>query len=147
APFALAAGPLVRGRLVRMGPDDHALLLTMHHVVSDGWSVGVLARELGGLYAAFSRGEADPLPPLPVPYPDYALWHRRWGGRRAVEAQGAYWAETLAGAPELLELPTDRPRPARQDFAGASVKVELDEALTAALKTLSQRHGTTPYMT
>ncbi|HSU13785.1 non-ribosomal peptide synthetase, partial [Longimicrobium sp.] len=147
APFALAVGPLVRGRLVRMGPDDHALLLTMHHVVSDGWSVGVLARELEVLYTAFSRGEADPLPPLPVQYADYAVWHRRWVSSRAVEAQGEYWARTLAGAPELLELPTDRPRPARQEFAGASVKVELDEALTAGLRTLSQRHGTTPYMT
>ncbi|HST63005.1 MAG TPA: condensation domain-containing protein, partial [Longimicrobium sp.] len=147
APFDLAAGPLVRGRLVRMGPDDHALLLTMHHVVSDGWSIGVLARELGVLYTAFSRGEADPLPPLPVQYADYAVWHRRWVSSHAVEAQAEYWTETLAGAPELLELPTDRPRPARQDFAGASVKVELDEALTAALRTLSQRHGTTPFMT
>ncbi|MFL5385966.1 MAG: amino acid adenylation domain-containing protein, partial [Longimicrobiaceae bacterium] len=147
APFALAVGPLVRGRLVRMGPDDHALLLTMHHVVSDGWSIGVLARELEVLYTAFSRGEADPLPPLPVQYADYAVWHRRWVGSHAVEAQGEYWTQTLAGAPELLELPMDRPRPARQDFAGASVKVELDEALTAALRTLSQRHGTTPFMT
>ncbi|MFL5541905.1 MAG: condensation domain-containing protein, partial [Longimicrobiaceae bacterium] len=147
APFALAVGPLVRGRLVRMGPDDHALLLTMHHVVSDGWSIGVLARELEVLYTAFSRGEADPLPPLPVQYADYAVWHRRWVSSHAVEAQAEYWTETLAGAPELLELPTDRPRPARQDFAGASVKVELDEALTAALRRLSQRHGTTPFMT
>ncbi|HEU4561930.1 MAG TPA: amino acid adenylation domain-containing protein, partial [Longimicrobium sp.] len=147
APFALAVGPLMRGRLVRMGPDDHALLLTIHHVVSDGWSIGVLARELEVLYAAFSRGEADPLPPLPVQYADYAVWHRRWVSSPAVEAQAEYWAETLAGAPELLELPTDRPRPARQEFAGASVKVELDEALTPALRTLSQRHGTTPFMT
>ncbi|HEX8317689.1 non-ribosomal peptide synthase/polyketide synthase [Longimicrobium sp.] len=147
APFALAVGPLVRGRLVRMGPDDHALLLTMHHVVSDGWSVGVLARELEVLYTAFSRGEADPLPPLPVQYADYAVWHRRWVSSPAVEAQAEYWTETLAGAPELLELPTDRPRPARQDFAGALVKVELDEALTAALRTLAQRHGATPFMT
>ncbi len=147
APFDLAAGPLVRGRLVRMGPEDHALLLTMHHIVSDGWSIGVLERELEVLYAAFSRGEADPLPPLPVQYADYAAWHRRWVSSRAVEAQAEYWTQTLAGAPELLELPTDRPRPARQDFAGASVRVELDAELTAALKALGQRHGATPFMT
>ena len=147
APFDLAVGPLVRGRLVRMAAEDHALLLTMHHAVSDGWSVGVLARELEVLYAAFVRGEADPLPPLPVQYADFAVWHRRWVGTPAVEAQAEYWTRTLAGAPELLELPTDRPRPARQDFTGASVQVELDEALTAAVKALSQRHGTTPFMT
>jgi amino acid adenylation domain-containing protein len=147
APFDLARGPLFRGRLVRMAADDHVLLLTMHHIVSDGWSAGVLHRELGALYAAFARGEPDPLPPLPVQYADYAAWHRRWVEGPVLEAQAEYWTETLAGAPELLELPTDRPRPAKQDFAGASVKVELDEALTAALKTLGQRHGATLFMT
>ncbi|HEX2189524.1 MAG TPA: amino acid adenylation domain-containing protein, partial [Longimicrobiaceae bacterium] len=147
APFDLARGPLVRGRLIRMAADDHVLLLTMHHIVSDGWSMGVLHRELGALYAAFARGEADPLPPLPVQYADYAAWQRRWLEGEVLQRQADYWRETLAGAPELLELPTDHPRPARQDFAGASLKVELDEALTAALKTLSQRHGATLYMT
>jgi amino acid adenylation domain-containing protein len=147
APFDLARGPLIRGRLVRIAPDDHALLLTMHHIVSDGWSAGVLFRELGALYAAFTRGEPDPLPPLPVQYADYAAWHRRLVEGPVLAAQSEYWTRTLAGAPELLELPADRPRPARQEFAGASLKVELDEALTAALKTLSQRHGTTLFMT
>ena len=147
APFDLAHGPLVRGRLVRMAADDHVLLLTMHHIVFDGWSTGVLYRELGALYAAYARGGADPLPPLAVQYADYAAWHRRRVGGAVLEAQAAYWTETLAGAPELLELPADRPRPPRRDFAGAAVAVELDEALTAALKRLSQRHGTTPFMT
>ncbi|HEV3052001.1 MAG TPA: amino acid adenylation domain-containing protein, partial [Longimicrobium sp.] len=147
APFDLACGPLVRGRLVRMAADDHVLLLTMHHIVSDGWSIGVLFRELGALYAAFARGEPDSLPPLPVQYADYAAWHRRWVEGLVLEAQAEYWAETLAGAPELLELPTDHPRPARRDFAGAAVDVELDEALTGALRALSQRHGTTLFMT
>ncbi|HYR10239.1 MAG TPA: amino acid adenylation domain-containing protein, partial [Longimicrobium sp.] len=146
-PFDLARGPLVRGRLVRMAADDHVLLLTMHHIVSDGWSVGVLHRELGALYAAFARGEPDPLPPLPVQYADYAVWHRRRVEGPVLEAQAEYWTRTLAGAPELLELPSDRPRPPRQDFAGASLQIELDEALTKALKTLSQRHGTTLFMT
>jgi amino acid adenylation domain-containing protein len=147
APFDLARGPLVRGRLVRMAADDHVLLLTMHHIVADGWSTGVLFRELGALYAAFARGEPDPLPPLPVQYADYAAWHRRWVEGPVLEAQAEYWTRTLAGAPELLELPTDHPRPAKQDFAGAAVNVELDEALTAALKVLSQRHGVTLFMT
>ncbi|HET7233827.1 MAG TPA: amino acid adenylation domain-containing protein, partial [Longimicrobium sp.] len=145
--FDLARGPLIRGRLVRMAADDHVLLLTMHHIVSDGWSTGVLFRELAALYAAFARGEPDPLPPLPVQYADYAAWHRRWVEGSVLEAQAEYWAEALAGAPELLELPADHPRPAKQDFAGASVSVELGEGLAAALKALSQRHGTTLYMT
>ncbi|HEY7767416.1 amino acid adenylation domain-containing protein, partial [Longimicrobium sp.] len=147
APFDLARGPLVRGRLVRMAADDHVLLLTMHHIVSDGWSLGVLHGELAALYAAFARGEPDPLPPLPVQYADYAAWHRRQVEGEVLRRQGDYWRATLAGAPELLELPADHPRPARQDFAGASLKVELDEALTAALMALGQRHGATLYMT
>ncbi|HYH81721.1 MAG TPA: amino acid adenylation domain-containing protein, partial [Longimicrobium sp.] len=147
APFDLEQGPLVRGRLIRMAADDHVLLLTMHHIVSDAWSAGVLHRELGALYAAFARGEPDPLPALSVQYADYAAWQRRWVEGEVLDAQAAYWTQTLAGAPELLELPADHPRPARQDFSGASLKVELGRELTAALKTLSQRHGTTLYMT
>jgi amino acid adenylation domain-containing protein len=147
ATFDLARGPLFRGRLVRMAADDHVLLLTMHHIVADGWSTGVLFRELGALYAAFAHGEADPLPPLPVQYADYASWQRRWAEGPALEAQADYWVQTLTGAPALLELPTDHPRPVKQDFTGASVWVEMDEALTASLRTLSQRHGTTLFMT
>ncbi|HEU4884656.1 MAG TPA: amino acid adenylation domain-containing protein, partial [Longimicrobium sp.] len=147
APFDLARGPLVRGRLVRMAEDDHVLLLTMHHIVSDGWSVGVLHSELGALYAAFARGEPDPLPPLAMQYADYAAWHRRAVEGDVLEAQAAYWTRTLAGAPELIELPLDHPRPPRQDFAGASLRVELDAGLSDALRALSQRHGTTLYMT
>jgi amino acid adenylation domain-containing protein len=147
APFDLECGPLVRGRLVRLGADDHVLLVTMHHVVSDGWSMGVLTRELGATYGAFRRGEPDPLPALPIQYADYAAWQRRWVDGEVLQAQAAYWMEALAGAPELLELPTDHPRPARQDFAGASVAVALDEALADGLKALSKRHGTTLFMT
>ncbi|HEU4560211.1 MAG TPA: amino acid adenylation domain-containing protein, partial [Longimicrobium sp.] len=102
APFDLEQGPLFRGRLVRMAADHHVLLLTMHHIVSDGWSMGVLHHELGALYAAFARGEADPLPPLPVQYADYAVWHRRWVEGPVLEAQAEYWTHALAGAPELL---------------------------------------------
>jgi amino acid adenylation domain-containing protein len=147
APFSLEHGPLIRGRLVRMAPDDHALLITMHHVVSDGWSMGVLVDELGALYAAYRAGAADPLPPLPVQYADYAAWQRRWVEGEVLEAQAGYWAHTLAGAPELLELPADHARPARQDHAGATLRVELDEELTAGLRALGQRHGTTLFMT
>ncbi|HEU0301713.1 MAG TPA: amino acid adenylation domain-containing protein, partial [Longimicrobium sp.] len=146
-PFDLAAGPLVRGRLALVGDEEHVLLLTMHHIVSDGWSMGVFVRELRALYGAFRAGEPDPLPPLPVQYADYAAWQRRWIGGAVLETQAAYWRETLAGVPELLELPTDRPRPARVDYNGARVRVTLDEELTAELKALGRRQGTTLFMT
>jgi hypothetical protein len=147
ARFDLSRGPLIRGRLVRLAHDDHALLLTMHHVVSDGWSMGVLVRELSTLYNAFRAGGDDPLPPLPVQYADYAVWQRQRVGAEALERQAAYWTRTLAGAPGLLELPTDHPRPARQTHAGDSVSLRLEPELTAALKELSRRHGATLFMT
>ncbi|HYW08679.1 MAG TPA: amino acid adenylation domain-containing protein, partial [Longimicrobium sp.] len=147
APFDLERGPLVRGRLVRLADDDHVLLVTMHHVVSDGWSMGVLVREVGALYAAFLRGEGDPLPPLSVQYADYAVWQRRWLEGEVLARQADYWTAALAGAPDILALPTNRPRPARQDHAGAAVRLELDAALAAALRDVSQRHGTTLFMT
>ncbi|HEY0022717.1 MAG TPA: non-ribosomal peptide synthase/polyketide synthase [Longimicrobium sp.] len=147
APFDLERGPLVRGRLVRLGADDHVLLLAMHHLVTDGWSFGVLFDELSALYAAHAQGREARLPDLPVQYADYAVWQRRWVEGDVLREQADYWTRTLAGAPALLELPTDRPRPAQVDHAGAVLGVELDEALTAGLKALARRHGTTPYMT
>ena len=147
APFDLERGPLLRGRLIVMADDHHVLLLTLHHIVSDGWSMGVLTRELMALYQAFSHGQPDPLPPLAIQYGDFAVWQRLWLSGDVQRRQSAYWQKALAGAPALLTLPTDRPRPARQDYAGSSVEVRLDERLTAGLKALSQRHGTTLYMT
>ena len=147
APFDLERGPLLRGRLVVMADDHHVLLLTLHHIVSDGWSMGVLTRELMALYQAFSHGQSDPLPLLPIQYADFAVWQRLWLSGEVLHRQSTYWQRTLAGAPALLTLPTDRPRPAQQDYAGSSVEVRLDERLTAGLKALSQRHGTTLYMT
>ncbi|HYW07696.1 MAG TPA: condensation domain-containing protein, partial [Longimicrobium sp.] len=147
APFDLAAGPLFRGRLIRLADDEHVLVLTMHHIVSDGWSMGVLIRELSALYGAFRAGEPDPLAPLPVQYADYAAWQRRWIGGEVLEAHAEYWRGTLAGAPELLALPTDRARPARVDYSGGSVGVSLGEELAAGLRALSRRNGTTLFMT
>jgi amino acid adenylation domain-containing protein len=147
APFDLERGPLIRGVLIRLAPDDHVLLLRMHHIVSDGWSAGVLVDELSALYAAFRAGLPDPLSPLPIQYADYAAWQRRWVQDEVLEGQASYWTGALSGAPALLELPADHPRPQRQDHAGAAVRVELDEALTAGLKALSRRNGTTLFMT
>ncbi|WP_425502939.1 condensation domain-containing protein, partial [Pseudomonas karstica] len=147
APFDLQRDPLLRGRLVIMADDHHVLLLTLHHIVSDGWSMDVLTRELMALYHAFSLGQADPLPPLTIQYGDFAVWQRLWLSGEVLQRQSNYWQQTLAGAPALLMLPTDRPRPAQQDYAGSSVGVHLDVQLTAGLKALSQRHGATLYMT
>jgi arthrofactin-type cyclic lipopeptide synthetase C len=146
-PFDLQDDPLIRGRLVRLAEDHHVLLLTLHHIISDGWSMGVLTRELMALYQAFSHGQPDPLPPLALQYTDYAVWQRRWLSGEVLQRQSEYWQQTLAGGPALLMLPTDRPRPAQQDYAGSSVAVVLDERLSAGLKALGQRHGVTLYMT
>ncbi len=145
--FDLERGPLIRGRLARQAEREHTLLITMHHIVSDGWSMGILIDELSTLYRAFRNGEADPLRPLPIQYADYAAWQRHWLSGERLQRQADYWKRTLSGAPALLELPTDRPRPAQQDPAGASLEVELDPTLVRGLKALSQRHGTTLYMT
>ncbi|KPX63068.1 Syringopeptin synthetase C, partial [Pseudomonas syringae pv. lapsa] len=145
--FDLEQGPLIRGRLIRMAEDHHVLLLTMHHIVSDGWSIGVLTRELAALYAAFSQGQDDPLAPLALHYLDYAVWQRRWLSGDLLQQQSDYWQHTLADAPALLMLPTDRVRPAQQDYAGAVLPIVFDQDLTRGLKTLSQRHGSTLFMT
>jgi amino acid adenylation domain-containing protein len=146
-PFDLATGPLIRARLLRLAPQDHVLLLTLHHIVSDGWSMGVLMHELGQLYQAHLLGQPDPLPALPVQYADYALWQRQWLGGELQQQQLDHWRHALADAPALSTWPTDRPRPAVQDYAGLSMPVTIDPDLTDALKALSQRHGTTLYMT
>ncbi|NHZ38506.1 non-ribosomal peptide synthetase, partial [Massilia rubra] len=142
----LARGPLIRARLLRLDEQEHVLLVTQHHIVSDGWSVGVLVRELTALYSAFSQALEDPLAPLAIQYADYALWQRDYLQGEALERQRGFWSAHLAGAPALLELPTDHPRPARQSHAGASVAFTLPAALTAQLQALGQRHGATLFM-
>jgi amino acid adenylation domain-containing protein/natural product biosynthesis luciferase-like monooxygenase protein len=147
APFDLAAGPPVRGALLQLADDAHALILTLHHIVADGWSLGVLLGELSALYAAFAAGRLDPLPPLALQYPDYAAWQRRWLAGEARAPHAAYWRNALTGAPALLDLPLDHPRPERQDHAGAHVELVLDAALTRDLRALARRHGATLYTT
>jgi len=144
--FDLAAGPLFRAALLHLGDEEHVLLLAMHHIVSDGWSLGVLFRELAALYGAFRDGGEPSLPPVPVQYADYAVWQREQLRGDALERQLAYWGERLAGAPALLELPTDRPRPAVQTYRGAQERFQLSPALAAALEVLARREGATLYM-
>ncbi|WP_085679522.1 MULTISPECIES: non-ribosomal peptide synthetase [unclassified Pseudomonas] len=146
-PFDLAHGPLLRVRLLRLDAQHHVLALTVHHIVADGWSLGVLTRELGALYPALCQGLDDPLPALAIQYGDYAVWQRRWLAGEQLQRQADYWRQALDGAPTLLKLPSDRPRPERQDFAGASLPLQLDPRLAAGLRTLALRHGVTLYMT
>ena len=145
--FDLETGPLIRGRLVEMSEEEHALILTMHHIVSDGWSMGILFNELSALYRGYVEGAEEALPELGAQYADYAAWQRRWLSGEVLMRQAEYWKGALRGAPVLLELPTDRPRPVQQDYAGEVVEVELDEELVRGLKALSQRQGATLYMT
>ncbi|WP_122600924.1 non-ribosomal peptide synthetase, partial [Pseudomonas viridiflava] len=146
APFDLAHGPLIRAHLLQVADERHVLLLTVHHIVADGWSMGVLTQELLALYPAFCQEQPDPLPPLAIQYADYAVWQRRWLTGERLQHQAAYWRQVLEGAPTLLTLPTDRPRPAQQDFAGASLALQLDTRLAADLRKLAQHQGVTLYM-
>ena len=145
--FSLQTGPLIRGRLIRIATNEHALLITMHHIITDGWSMGVLVDELSTLYSAYLRGEKDPLPALDIQYSDYAVWQRQWIEGRILQQQAAYWKTALAEAPALLEMPTDHPRPLQQNFSGAFAELELNERLTNGLRALSKKHRTTLYMT
>jgi amino acid adenylation domain-containing protein len=145
--FDLHAGPLIRGRLIWLADQENALLITMHHIVSDGWSMGVFTDELSTLYKAFLRDEADPLPELKIQYADYAVWQRKWMEGEVLGKQAEYWKKTLAGAPDLLQLPADHARPEQQSYSGAATRLVLDEKFAAGLRGLSRKHSTTMYMT
>jgi hypothetical protein len=145
-PFDLAGGPPFRARLYRLGADDHALIVTLHHVVGDASSFGVLFRELGALYGAFAAGQPSPLGPLPIQYADYAAWQRQHGTAEALRPQLDWWTERMTGAPDLLELPADRPRPAVQTFRGGRHHLELPVELTERLRTIGGEHGATLFM-
>ena len=144
--FDLGRAPLLRIRLLRLAPREHWLLIALHHIVTDGWSSAVLAREISALYAAFLRGEGSPLPELPVQYADFAAWQRQWMQGEVLERQLAYWRGALADVP-VLALPTDRPRPSLPSYRGGQVSFVVDEALTRGLKELSRRETATMFMT
>ncbi len=146
-PFDLARGPLLRSTLLRVGEDEHVLLFTLHHVVSDGWSMQVLVREVSALYAAYARGEEPALPELPVQYADYAVWQRGWLAGEVLEEQVGWWRERLAGAPPLLEVPVDRPRAAGRGAGAGTYALTLPPAASRGLRALSRSAGTTLFMT
>jgi amino acid adenylation domain-containing protein/non-ribosomal peptide synthase protein (TIGR01720 family) len=146
-PFDLAAGPVLRARLFALGPEDHVLLVTLHHIVADGWTVGVLEREIGALYEAFSQGRSSPLPALPIQYADYATWQRAWLSGAVLDRHLAHGKERLAGAPRALHLPADRPRPAVPTRRGDLRFFTLGADATRALRELARREGATLFMT
>ena len=146
-PFDLARGPLLRARLIRLDSHEHVLVLNMHHIVSDGWSVGVLMHELMALYEAFTKGQSSPLPDLPIQYADFALWQREWLQGPVLEQQLGYWRSQLQGAPSLLDIPTDRPRPPVESFRGDSQVLRISSNLTEGLKALSRQQHATLFMT
>jgi amino acid adenylation domain-containing protein len=146
-PFNLSEGPLLRVKLLRLATDDHVLLITMHHIVSDGWSIKVLIREIGELYEAYANGRETAFPELPIQYADFASWQREWLQGERLEEQLSYWRAQLADAPPLLELPTDRPRPTFKTFHGADVTLSFSKKLSEEVAQLSRREGATLFMT
>jgi amino acid adenylation domain-containing protein len=145
-PFNLERGA-VRAALIMLDETEHVLLLTMHHIVADGWSVGVLVREVAALYEALRRGEESPLTELKIQYADYAVWQREWLSDERLDSELAYWKRQLDGSPAVLSLPTDRPRPTVRTFNGASCPVRLTKEASLMLRALSQREGTTLFVT
>ena len=145
--FELSHGPLLRTTLLQLDMQEHILLLTMHHIISDGWSLGVLLRELATLYEAHCTGKVPVLPELPIQYGDFAVWQREWLQGEVLENQLDYWKQQLDGISPTLQLPTDRPRPAVQTHRGAMQSLVLSRALSVALKSLSRQAGTTLFMT
>jgi amino acid adenylation domain-containing protein len=144
-PFDLERGPLLRVKLLRVDEQDHVLLVNMHHIIGDGWSIGVMLREFTQLYEAWLRKEESPLPELKVQYADYALWQREWLRGEVLESELAYWREQLEDLP-ALELPLDHPRPAVMSYSGGTVKVGFSQELTERLEQLSRRQGVTLFM-
>lgn len=146
APFDLSSGPLMRGRLLRLSSDEHLLVIAVHHIVSDGWSMGVLHRELGALYSAHCARGTPGLTPLPLQFVDYARWQHEWSAGAAAQQQVDYWKAQLLGSPEMLTLPTDRPRPMTLSYRGANENVAFGKLLTSEIKDFSRRFNVTVAM-
>ncbi len=147
APFDLSKAPLLRTELLKLSGEEHVMLFNMHHIISDGWSISIMVREVAVLYESLIKEEPAPLPELDIQYADFAHWQRNWLSGEVLEKQIDYWKNELAGIPPLLELPTDRPRPAVQTFNGAVKNITIPAELSAALRKLSQEQGVTLFMT
>ncbi|HEX8089856.1 MAG TPA: condensation domain-containing protein, partial [Blastocatellia bacterium] len=145
-PFDLQKGPLLRADLLRLAEDDHILLITMHHIISDGWSTRVFVREIVEMYTAFSKGEPCPLPDLPLQYADYCFWEKEWLESEGLRSQYEFWTEQLKDLP-VLNLPTDYPRPKVQEFRGAMKVFELPAQLSTSLNDFCVKEGVTLFMT
>jgi len=145
-PFDLSRAPLLRATMVHLSAHEHRLLLTTHHILVDEWSMEVFHKELKGLYDAFSKGRPSPLPELPIQYADFACWQREWLKGEVLESQTSYWRQELAGAPSVLELPTDKPRPATRSFRGATETFHLPEKLLEQMKILGREQQATLFM-
>lgn len=146
-PFDLSQSPLLRASLLQLSAQEHVLILVIHHIATDGWSMGIFVRELAALYGAYTRQEPNPLPLLTLQYADFAHWQNEWFQSPAFAEQLAYWKEQLKGQPALLELPTDHPRPAVQTFQGGRQRFVIPPPLLAALKELSRHESATLFMT
>ena len=144
--FDLSSGPLIRAKLIKLCEDEHVLIVNMHHIVSDGWLIEIIIREFAQLYDAYTQGRESPLPEPKIQYADYAVWQREWLQGEVLDRQLQYWRRQLEGL-RILELPTDRPRPAAASYRGASERIRLSEELTEKLRQMSQRQGVTLFMT
>ncbi len=146
-PFDLKTGPLFRAQLIKLQDDEHVILLTMHHIISDGWSMGIFLQEIATFYAQQLKGQSPHLPELEIQYVDYAAWQQSWLKGEVLEKELDFWRKTLGQDPPVLELPTDFPRPAVQTFNGKTISIKADKALTQKIKELSRQHNVTPFMT
>lgn len=146
-PFSLITPPLIRVQLLELAAEERLLVVVMHHIISDGWSISIVVRELGALYQAIQRGQENPLPPLAIQYPDFAIWQRQWMQGDILEQQLSYWQQHLADAPATLDLPTDFQRPTMQSNRGATYRQDFSEGLTQRIEQFSRTHDATPFMT
>lgn len=147
APFDFIQGPLIRGLLIEVAPDDHVLMIVKHHIITDGWSTDIFIGEISALYHAYSTGKSNPLPELDIQYADYSMWQKTHLNEEKLEQQKAFWTQYLADTPDVIQIPTDRPRTQSRNQQGLSVDLTIDKVTSTKLKQLSESHGCTLYMT
>ncbi|MBW8359367.1 MAG: non-ribosomal peptide synthetase, partial [Weeksellaceae bacterium] len=147
SPFHLSSEPLIRVKLLILGKEEHILLITLHHIICDGWSMGIFFKELSELYNAYAEGKEVSLPALPLQYSDFALWQREWLQGEVLEKQLSYWKQQLSGIPDLLDLPMDKPRPQELSYKGATYHTHLSKEIKDQLNQLARQEGASLFMT